>query len=70
MDDLDFGTNDENEEETKNEENSKSFVERLEAWKQAEIDELFLFHIPSVVKSFNQNFQAVLSKMTLENITS
>lgn len=70
-DDLDFGgtadSAENQEEETKEEENSKSFGERLEEWKTAEIDELYSFSIPSVLRTFNQDFQAILAKMTLEN---
>jgi len=56
------------EEEEKNEENSKSFEQRLQEWKQIHIDELFLAYIPQAVREFNESFQGILQKMTLENL--
>ena len=61
-DDLQFQENDEEDE------NPKTFQERLEAWKLAHTDDLFSYFIPTAVKEFNQDFQAILDKMTLENL--
>ena len=73
-DDLDFGGGDGDqekegdEEEEKNEENSKSFAERIETWKEEVSEDMFTEFIPLAVKEFNEDFKAILEKMTLENL--
>ena len=71
-DDLQFqggeGEEQNNNEQEEEDENPKTFQERLEAWKLAHTDDLFSYFIPTAVKEFNQDFQAILDKMTLENL--
>ena len=65
-DDLQFSTTEE--ENMEEEHNTKSFAERLEAWKLAHTDDLFSYFIPTAVNEFNADFQAILGKMTIQNL--
>ena len=57
-DDLDFNEQQEYEDE-KHEENSKTFEDKLTAWKLANIDEMFTNFIPAAVKDFNTGFEDI-----------
>lgn len=63
-DDLEFSNNENQEED----ENPKTFSERLETWKGSHIEGLFADFIPACVREFNEDFQSILSKMTLEHL--